>query len=81
MRKTADILSTIVDDLLCGDSTVYFEHGYNSPKLGTRTIIAVSTKQVIFKSGTKSLKTLKRDELLMVEKELKNYFEFVKQTV
>ena len=81
MRTTADIFSTIVDDLLCGDSTIYFEHGYQCPKLGTRTIIGVSTKQVIFKAGTKTLKRLKRDELLMVEKELKKYYEFVKTTV
>ena len=53
MRKTADIHTTIVDDLLCGDSTIYFEHGYPYPKLGTRAIIGVSTKQVIFKVGTK----------------------------
>ena len=81
MRKTADIHTTIVDDLLCGDSTIYFEHGYPYPKLGTRAIIGVSTKQLIFKVGTKSLKALKRDELLIVEKELKKYYEFVKTTV
>lgn len=81
MRKIEDIKKTIVTDLLCGDSSVYFEHGYPYPKLGNRKIIAVTTKEVVFLAGSKALTRLKRDELLMVEKELKNYFEYVKQTV
>ena len=81
MRKSDDIRKTIANDLLCGDSSIFFEHGYTQPKLGNRKIIAVTPQQVVFLSGAKALTRLKRDELLMVEKELKNYFEFVKTTV
>ena len=81
MRKADDIRKTITEELLCGDSSVYFEHGFQYPKLGTRKIIAVTTKQVVFLAGAKALTRLKRDELLMVENELKKYFEHIKQNV
>ena len=77
MRKTDEIKRTIIKDLL-GNSTMYFEQGYECPKLGNRKIIAVSPKQLIFMASTKSLMSLKRNELLMVESELKKYIEYKK---
>lgn len=81
MRTTENILDNIQNNLLAGDSTIYFEHGYTYPKIGNRQIIGVTPKQVIFKVGTKSFSKLKRGDLLKIESEIINYYNFVKETV
>lgn len=83
MRKTEVIRDAIVNDLLCGDSTVYFEHGFtNFPVIEGKTIVGVTPKHVITKMGnTIRLKSLKKWDLMKVENTLKEYFNFVAQTV
>lgn len=83
MRKIEDIKKSITDDLLCGDSTVYFEHGFtNFPVIEGKTIVGVDNTHIYTKMGNKMrLKSLKKESLIKIENTLKNYFKFVAQTV
>lgn len=81
MRTKKDVLNSIVNDKLCGDSTIFFEHGFTLPKIGTRILMGVDTKNAYFRSGKKTLSRLKYNELIDIEKNLINYFNFVATTV
>lgn len=83
MRKIEDIKKSITDDLLKGDSTVYFEHGFtNFPVIEGKTIVGVDNTHIYTKMGNKiRLKSLKKESLIKIENTLKNYFKFVAQTV
>jgi hypothetical protein len=81
MRTREDITKNIKENLLAGDSTIYFEHGYTYPKIGNRAVIGITPKQVIFKAGTRSFSKLNRTELVKIEQEIINYYNFVKATV
>lgn len=78
MRTLKDVLNTITEDILCGNSTIAFEHGFELPKLGTRAITMVDTTHIYYRNGDKKkLTTLNKQDLLKVEKSLREYIKFV----
>lgn len=81
MRTKQDVMNSIVNDKLQGDSTVFFEHGFPHPKIGTKILMGVDTKNAYFRSGKKALSRMKANELMTIEKSLTNYFDFVSKTV
>ena len=81
MRTKKDVMNSIVNDKLKGNSTVFFEHGFPLPKMGTKILMGVDTKNAYFRSGKVARTRFKSNELMTIEKALTNYFDFVSKTV